>query len=139
MEHPPDESSLQRAKRDTISYFSTVRFWIFDMLITAGLTIWVLLWTPHFSRDWHKIAYQVMIPILGAIAGLAIIFLISLFLAPYKQRDEARKDIAKRTYPSAICKQPIRLIPKRKVKRIVQRTKVINGKPEYTEEIEIEP
>ncbi len=38
--------------------------------------------------------YQVMIPISGAIAGLGIVFLISLLLSPYKQRDEARKHIA---------------------------------------------
>jgi hypothetical protein len=93
MEHPQNESTPQRAKRDTISCFSTIRFWIFDILITAGLTVWVLLWTPHFGQDWYKIVYQVMVPILGATSGLGIVFLISLFLAPYKQRNEARIEL----------------------------------------------
>ena len=35
--------------------------------------------------------YQVLVPMLGAILGLSIVFLIFLFLAPYRQRGEARK------------------------------------------------
>jgi len=88
------ETTYQRAKGETIALFSTIRFWIFDLLITAGFTIWVLNWTPHFSQDWYKIMYQVTIPILGAISGLALVFLISLFVAPYQQRDEARVIVA---------------------------------------------
>jgi hypothetical protein len=35
-------------------------------------------------------------------------------------------------------KQPFQLIPKRKVKRIVHRTEIINGKTKYTKEIELD-
>lgn len=91
---PQWETAWQRAKRETIAYFGTIRFWIFDALITAGFTIWVLNWTPHFNQEWQRIVYQVTIPILGAISGLALVFLISLFVAPYKQRDEARVIVA---------------------------------------------
>jgi hypothetical protein len=41
--------------------------------------------------------------------------------------------------PAISSKQPIRLIPKRKIKRIVHRTEVIDGKTKYTEEIELDP
>lgn len=36
-------------------------------------------------------------------------------------------------------KPPIRLIPRRKIKRIVHRTEVVNGKTKYTEEVELDP
>lgn len=87
------DSACKRARQDTRSYFSSVHFWLLELLITAGFTIWVLLWTPPWVKDWVKIVYQVLIPIFGAIAGLGMVFVFSLFRAPYKQRNEARIEI----------------------------------------------
>lgn len=36
------------------------------------------------------ILYQVLVPALGALAGVGIIFFISVIVAPYRQRNEAR-------------------------------------------------
>ena len=41
--------------------------------------------------------------------------------------------------PIGSSKQPFRLIPKRKIKRIVHRTETINGKTKYIEEVELDP
>ena len=40
------ESALIRAKQDTLSAFGTVRFWLFESLLVALLTIFVILWQP---------------------------------------------------------------------------------------------
>lgn len=36
-------------------------------------------------------------------------------------------------------RQPIRLIPKRKIKRIIHRTETIDGKTKYIDEVELDP
>ena len=41
--------------------------------------------------------YQVLVPSIGAILGLGIVFLISLLVAPYRQRNEARMEVARLT------------------------------------------
>ena len=84
------ESSCQRARQVTLSAFHTLRFWFFQLGAFAGLTTWVLLWIPPFIHDGWRIVYQILVPLMGVFAGLAIVFLISLFIAPYKQRNEAR-------------------------------------------------
>ena len=91
MDYNLSETTYQRACKDTRFYFGTIRFWVVELLITAGLTIWVLLWTPIFAEEWHKVMYQILIPMVGAILGLGFLFLFSLVVAPVKQRNEARK------------------------------------------------
>ena len=93
-EYPVDQSSWGRTRQDTISAFHTLRFWLFELCTFAGLTILVLLWVPTSVSDWGKIVYQVLVPLVGVFAGLAGVFLISLFVAPYRQRNQARKLIA---------------------------------------------
>lgn len=90
-EYPLDQSSWGRARQDTISAFHTLRFWLFELWTFAALTIWVLLWVPTSVNDWGKIVYQVLVPLAGVFAGLAGVFLISLFVAPYQQRNQAWK------------------------------------------------
>ncbi len=95
MEYTLNQSAWGRAKQDTLSAFHTLRFWFFELCITAGLTIWVLLWIPPcIYGDW-EIVYKILVPVAGVFAGLGIVFLISLFSAPYKQRNEARHNLEK--------------------------------------------
>jgi len=84
-----NETSLQRAKRDTLSTFHTLRFWLFELLSIAVLTILVLLWTPPFIKGMWITVYQILVPLSGVFMGLAIVFIVSLFIAPYKQRNGA--------------------------------------------------
>lgn len=95
MDYNLSETAYQRACKDTKFYFGTIRFWVFELLITAGLTIWVLLWTPNFTEEWYRIMYQILVPVSGAISGLGIVFLFSLVVAPLKQRNEARIELYK--------------------------------------------
>jgi hypothetical protein len=91
-----DESASQRAKKDTLSGFGSIKFWLLDGLWTTLLTILVLFWTPPCITDGvYKIVYQVAVPFIGAISGLGVLYLVCLILAPYKQRDDARGDLAK--------------------------------------------
>lgn len=87
------ETSCQRAKKDTIAAFGTIRFWVFDTLFAAVVTAWVLIFPPSFVQGWVIIVYQIALPILAAIVGLLIVLLVSLAMAPYKQRDAARNEL----------------------------------------------
>ena len=93
MEINLNESAFKRAKRDTLSAFHTFRFWIFGLCIGAALTIMVLLWIPSGIQGGWQIVYQVLVPLIGVILGLATVFGVFLLKAPYKQRNEARKRV----------------------------------------------
>lgn len=98
MEYQLNQSSWQRAKRDTASAFHSVWFWIYEWCIGAGLTIFVLLWAPSFIKEaegWELTVYQVLVPLVGVFIGLGVLFLIKLKVAPYKQRNEARHALEK--------------------------------------------
>lgn len=94
METSLSESVWQRAKHDTVSAFHTLRFWLYEVCIGAGFTIFVLLWTPLCAKEWVKTVYQVLVPLLGVFVGLALLFLFFLVVAPYRQRDETRSRVA---------------------------------------------
>ena len=99
MEKRP-QSAFNKAKKDTIHVFGTIRFWLFEALLVAFLTILVIRWQPSWVKeDTPMIYYQVLVPVMGGILGLAVVFLISLFIAPYKQRNEARALLMKRPKP----------------------------------------
>ena len=86
------ESSFNKAKEDFLSAFGTVRFWLFETLLVAAFTVFVILWQPSWANEGsHMTFYQVLVPVAGAILGLFIVFFIFLFLAPYRQRNKARK------------------------------------------------
>jgi len=92
------ESVCSRAKQDTSSTFGTVRFWLFDLLLVTVFTVFVLRWQPSWAKEGNAMmCYQVLVPVSGAILGLVIVFLISLFCAPYRQRNEARTGVEKLT------------------------------------------
>jgi hypothetical protein len=93
MESPLNETTWQRANRDTLSAFHTLRFWLLDILGVAIFTLLVLLYTPSWISNEWKIIYQILVPIFIAVIGLVTLFFFSLVKAPYKQRDEARQRI----------------------------------------------
>jgi gas vesicle protein len=88
------ESSFNRAKKFTIFAFGTIRFWLFETLFVTPITIFFLLWQPSWAKGGSSLTYyQVLLPVLGAILGLIIVFLIGLFLAPYHERNELRAKV----------------------------------------------
>ncbi len=98
-DHPLDQSGWQRARQDTSSTFKTIWFWLYEVLIGAGLTILVLLWIPPLVKDadgWWLTMMQVLVPLIGVLIGLGVLFLIELaIIAPRKQRNEARHALEK--------------------------------------------
>jgi len=88
---PLRQSALCRAKEDTRKAFHTLRFWAFNSIFGALLTVGALLWQPSWaSQGVVLILYRVFVPLGGVFTGLGFMFLVSLVVAPYKQRDEAR-------------------------------------------------
>jgi hypothetical protein len=62
--------------------------------MVASLTIFALVWQPAYADTGKAmIVYQVLVPVGGVLVSLAVVFLISLFLAPYYQRNEYMKEI----------------------------------------------
>lgn len=90
MLNPLNETVWQRANKDTLSAFHTLRFWLFDILCVAIFTLLVLLYTPSWIEKEWKTLYQILVPVFVAVIGLGVLYLISLVKAPYKQRNEAR-------------------------------------------------
>jgi hypothetical protein len=90
MENPTKETAWQRANRDTLSAFHTLRFWLLDIISVAIFTLLVLLYTPSWiDKEW-KTLYQILVPLFVAVIGLGVLCLVSLVRAPYLQRNEAR-------------------------------------------------
>jgi hypothetical protein len=90
MENPIKETAWQRANRDTLSAFHTLRFWLLDIISVAIFTLLVLLYTPSWiDKEW-KTLYQILVPLFVAVIGLGVLYLVSLVRAPYLQRNEAR-------------------------------------------------
>lgn len=91
---PLQQSAWRRAKYDTRKAFYTIRFWLVEGIVGALLTVFVLLWQPSWaSQGTVTIFYQVLVPIGGVFTGLGLVFLVIFIKAPYRQRDEARKQL----------------------------------------------
>ena len=88
------QSAWRLAKDDTVKAIHAFRFWIFEVVVGALLTILVLSWQPLWaSKGTAMILYQVLVPLSGVLCGLVFVFFVSLIKAPYKQRDEARAQL----------------------------------------------
>lgn len=103
---------------------------------TTGVGIAVALIAPASEGIRRYLEERGMIPLLHPAWLIAniIIFCAGLGLLIWSLCFKKKEKI-----PTTSIKPPIRLIPKRKVRRIIHRTETINGKTKYTEEIEIEP
>jgi hypothetical protein len=90
MVSPLNETVWQRANKDTLSAFHTLRFWLFDILGVAIFSLLVLVYTPSWVNNEWKILYQVLVPVFVGVIGLGVLYLVSLIKAPYLQCNEAR-------------------------------------------------
>lgn len=91
------ESTWRRAAADTRNVIFTLRFWLFELFAGSGLTIWVLIWQPPWaSRGVEMVLYQVLVPLGGVLTGIALLLLVSVVIAPYRQRNELRVQLAGR-------------------------------------------
>lgn len=93
MEHPLDGSAWQRAKDDTKSAFLTISFWVAEMLYSITCTIAMFFTIPSTASDFIRTVLPMVTFAGGMLAMLGGLFLLSLVLAPYKQRNEARKRV----------------------------------------------
>lgn len=75
---------------DVSKGFHTIRFWIFEVGVGAGLALWAQLWQPEWVDEGLSMTlYQALVPIAGVSAGLFLLVLVAAVAAPYRQRDRA--------------------------------------------------
>ncbi len=93
-EKPLNQSSPRRAWEETKESFHKI--WFFWGVQVVAVGVFALLGTifaPENSGRLASAVYPVAGGAVGAIVGFGIIYLICLIKAPYKQRDEARKQL----------------------------------------------
>lgn len=88
------ESVPRRAWNDTIVAQKTIRFtWLGDIvLVTAGVAL-LTTFAPSGVSNWEPVARAVGGGLLGLAAAVGILFLYNFIRAPYRQRDEARREL----------------------------------------------
>ena len=89
-----DEGSWSRATQDTKTWFHSWWFWLFEsgaaILFPLVAHIYKL---ESFVRPWPK---SLVLPIFGVVGMLIVVglaYLINFAIAPYRQRNEARKEL----------------------------------------------
>lgn len=99
------ESSWQRALKDLDSIrHSTLFFLLFEVIGLAAFTTAGVLLTPNDATNITKALYPFAGAVLGASLAYSLLFLWSLFRAPYRQRNEAR--LALLATPGATAQSP---------------------------------
>jgi len=79
--------------RGTTQKGLSIKFWFFwsVQVVAMGLLAYVgSILIPEGAGKYISYAYPAVGAVIGAIVGFAIIFIINLLLAPYRQRNEAR-------------------------------------------------
>lgn len=90
-----NESSFRRALADTLQAHHGVRFyWIVDVLAGLSGTMLGTLATPENADRLQTAFYPALGGLIGLITAVVILFLFNLVAAPYRQRDEAQKELA---------------------------------------------
>ncbi len=91
------QSSFHRAVADTIHVprQNPWFFWSIGIVMVALGGFLGTVYTPEGSGRFISAICPTAVVILGAIIGIIIIFIINLILAPYRQRNEARKKVVK--------------------------------------------
>ena len=93
------QSAWRLARDATRKAIHALRFWLFEVIVGALLTISVLFWQPLWaSKGTAMILYQVLVPLGGVLAGLVFVFFVGLIKAPYRQRDEAKAQLISKAY-----------------------------------------
>lgn len=89
-EYPLTQSTWGRAKQDTQSVFHTIRFWVVEMISAPIVALGMYLAIPNSAST----AIKTLVPIaafsIWMLAVLVGVFLLSLAVAPYRQRNQAR-------------------------------------------------
>lgn len=92
MPYSSSQSTLSRAWADTRSSFHKILFFWVVEVIAAGSGIFIgTIVTPEDAGRIISATYPAIGGLIGILAGFSIIFIINLILAPYRQRNEARK------------------------------------------------
>ncbi len=90
-EKPLTQSSSRRAWEDTKrSFHSIMFFWGVEVAVVSGFIYLATILTPEDASRFVSGGYQIAGAIIGAVVGFGIIYLVMLFRAPFKQRNEAR-------------------------------------------------
>jgi len=89
-EHPLEQSSFGRAWADTKHFYHNILFWGVEVLLTVVGGFVGNALTPATVGNFESALYPAIGSVTGAIVGFAIIYLVFLFLAPYRQRNQAR-------------------------------------------------
>lgn len=86
------QSALSRAWADTrISFHKIYFFWVVEV-VAAGIGGFIgTIVTPAYAGRIMSATYPAIGVLIGILAGFSIIFISNLVLAPYRQRNEARK------------------------------------------------
>lgn len=85
------QSSPRRAWKDTTESFHKIWFfWGVEVVATGAFIFLGTILTPEDASRLVSAIYPTVGGVIGAIVGFGIIYLICLFRAPYKQRNEAR-------------------------------------------------
>lgn len=98
-EYPLNQSSWGRARQETVSVFHTIKFWVVEMisapLVAAGMYFAI----PSSASTLIKSIVPIAAFSIWMLAVLVGVFLLSLVVAPYKQRDQARTMLRAKAKP----------------------------------------
>ena len=90
-EYPLTQSSWGRARQDTRSVFHTIRFWVVEMISAPIVALGMYLAIPNSASTVIKTIVPIAAFSMWMLAVLGGVFLLSLLVAPYRQRNEARR------------------------------------------------
>lgn len=87
-----EESAWQRARRDVGGARHSLWFWVAEV---AAAAFSVALTTPYLDEPAHSGVSKALVAggavVASAVAVLIAVLLFALFMAPYRQRDDARR------------------------------------------------
>ena len=93
-EYPLNQSSWSRAKQNTISVQKTARFmWGGEGVLAVAGGTWLAQIAPVGASTLEIVLRSVIGGLGGLVIAIVLIWGFNLFLAPYKQRNEARREL----------------------------------------------
>lgn len=98
-EYPLNQSSWGRARQETVSVFPTIKFWVVQMISAPLVATGMYFAIPSFASTFIKYIIPIATFSIWMLAVLCGVFLLSLVVAPYKQRDQARTMLRAKAKP----------------------------------------
>ena len=89
-QYPLNQSSWGRAQQDTLSTFHTLRFWMVQIVSAPIIAYCMYLAIPNSASTFIKTIVPIAAFSIWMLAFISGVFLLSLLIAPYRQRNEAR-------------------------------------------------